>query len=160
MQKGLKGPRERQRIREIEDEITRLEEVIATTRSLVSANKAQAAHLTATEAETSARRKFDTALEERQSDDNDVHADTRHEDKIYQIAKRYERGTLDRLHTEFSKRIQSLNAKVSDARQKLDFVTGTVANVDFMKADETEGVRKKVMAKLMEGVAGQDENGK
>lgn len=160
LQKGLKGPRERQRIREIEDEITRLEEVIATTRSLVSANKAQAAHLTATEAETSARRKFDTALEERQSDDNDVHADTQHEGNIYLIAKRYERATLDRLHTEFSRRIQFLNAKVSDARQKLGFVTGTVANVDFMKADEIEGVRKKVMAKLMEGVAGQDENGK
>lgn len=160
LQKGLKGPRERQRIREIEDEIARLEEVIATTRSLVSANKAQAAHLTATEAETSARRKFDTALEERQSDDNDVHADTQHEGSIFQIAKRYERATLDRLHTEFSRRIQFLNAKVSDARQKLGFVTGTVANVDFMKADEIEGVRKKVMAKLMEGVAGQDENGK
>lgn len=160
LQKGLKGPRERQRIREIEDEITRLEEVIATTRSLVSANKAQAAHLTATEAETSARRKYDTALGERQDDDNAVHADTQHESNIYQIAKRYESATLDKLRAEIFRRIQFLNAKVSDAQQKLGFVTGTVANVDFMKADEIEGVRKKVMAKLMEGVAGQDENGK
>lgn len=160
LQKGLKGPSERRRVRDIEDEILRLEEVIDTTRALMSANKAQVAHLATTKAESSARRKFDTALEERQSDDNDVHADTQHEDNIYQIAKRYERGTLDKLRAEIFRSIKFQIARANDARQKLGFVTGTAANVDFMKADEIEGVRKKVMAKLMEGVVGQDEDGK
>ena len=110
------------------------------------------AHLEATTAETSARRKYDTALEVRQSDDNDVHSDMQHKSDVYHVAGRYEQITLDKLRTAIRISSEFQAAKAAEARRKLDFITHSTANLELMKADEIEDVRKKIVAKLAEGV--------
>ena len=152
LKKDFQGPKVRNEISEVRKQITELEEVIATTRSLVTANRAQAAHMDATTAESSARRKFDTALEVRQSDDNDVHSDVQHKSNIFQLAGRYEQVTLDKLRTAMRISSEFQVARAAEARKKLDYITRSTANLELMKADEIENLRKKVVAELAENV--------
>lgn len=150
----------RQRIADLTAQIESLDRDIATAEALASGNQAQMAHLEATTAETAARRKFDTAIEVRQSADNDVHADARHESDVFQIAARYEKDTLDTLRQAISGNRNFQELRMADAKRKLDFITRSVSNVDFMTADEIEGVRKKVVERLAEGVIGDKEKEK
>lgn len=150
----------RQRIAALTAEIESLDRDIATAEALASGNQAQMAHLEATTAETAARRKFDTAIEVRQSEDNDVHADARHESDVFQIAARYEKDTLDALRQAILGNRQFQELKAGEAQRKLDFITRSAANIDFMTADEIEGVRKKIVARLAEGVIGDGEKEK
>ncbi len=142
----------RQRIADLSSEIERLNREIATAEALASGNQAQMAHLEATTAETSARRKYDTALEVRQSDDNDVHSDMQHKSDVYHVAGRYEQITLDKLRTAIRISAEFHAAKAADARKKLDYITRSTANLELMKVNEIEAVRKKIVAKLAEGV--------
>ena len=144
----------RQRMEALSAEIERLNREIATAEALASGNQAQMAHLEATTAETSARRKYDTALEVRQSDDNDVHSDMQHKSNVYHVAGRYEQMTLDKLRTAIRISSEFQAAKAADAQRKLDYITQSTANLELMKADEIENVRKKIVAKLSENVVG------
>ena len=144
----------RQRIADLSAEIERLDREIATAEALASGNQAQMAHLEATTAETSARRKYDTALEVRQSDDNDVHSDMQHKSDVFHVAGRYEQITLDKLRTAIRISSEFHAAKAADARKKLDYITRSTSNLELMKADEIEDVRKRIVAKLSEGVVG------
>ena len=144
----------RQRIADLSAEIERINREIATAEALASGNQAQMAHLEATTAETSARRKYDTALEVRQSDDNDVHSDMQHKSDVYHVAGRYEQITLDKLRTAIRVSSEFHAAKAADARKKLDYITRSTSNLELMKADEIEDVRKRIVAKLSEGVVG------
>ena len=142
----------RQRIASLTAEIESIDRDIATAEALESGNRAQMAHLEATTAETSARRKFDTALEVRQSDDNDVHEDMRHKGDIYLVAGRYEQITLDKLRTAMRISSEFQAAKAAEARKKLDYITHSTANLELMNADEIENVRKRIVAKLAEDI--------
>ena len=137
----------RKRIEDLSAEIERIDREIKTAEALASGNQAQMAHLEATTAETGARRKFDTAIEVRQSDDNDVHSDMQHESNIFQLAGRYEQITLDKLRTAMRVSSEFQSAKAAEARKKLEYITRSTANLELMKVDEIEDVRKKIVAK-------------
>ncbi len=146
----------RKRIEDLSAEIERLNREIATAEALASGNQAQMAHLEATTAETSARRKYDTALEVRQSDDNDVHSDMQHKSDVYHVAGRYEQITLDKLRTAIRISSEFQVAKAAEARKKLDYITHSTANLELMKAEEIEDIRKKIVARLAENVVDGD----
>ena len=129
---------------------------IATAEALASGNEAQMAHLEATTAETSARRKYDTALEVRQSDDNDVHSDMQHKSDVYHVAGRYEQITLDKLRTAIRISSEFQAAKAAEARKKLDYIARSTANLELMKVEEIESIRKKIVARLAENVVDGD----
>ena len=146
----------RQRIADLSAEIERLNREIATAEALASGNQAQMAHLEATTAETSARRKYDTALEVRQSDDNDVHSDMQHKSDVYHVAGRYEQITLDKLRTAIRISSEFQAAKAAEARKKLDYIARSTANLELMKVEEIESIRKKIVARLAENVVDGD----
>jgi len=144
----------RQRMADLAGEIERLDREIATAEALASGNQAQMVHLEATTAETAARRKFDTAIEVRQSADNDVHADARHQSDVFHIAARYEKDTLDTLRQAIQENRQVQELRVAEAKRKLEFINRSTINLDLMKVNEIEAVRSKIVAELSEEITG------
>ena len=149
---ALSARARKDKIQKIEEELVRLDEMISTAKAVVSGRSVDYAQQDTQAAETAARRKYDTALETRQSDDNDVHSDMQHESNIYHIAGRYEQMTLDKLRTAMRISSEFHAAKAAEARRKLDFITRSTANLELMKAEEIENVRKKIVARLAEDV--------
>ena len=47
-------------------------------------------------------------------------------------------------------------AKAAEARKKLDYITHSTANLELMKAEEIEDIRKKIVARLAENVVDGD----
>lgn len=153
----LKGAKNRkERIQAIEEELIRLDEMIRTASAIVSGRSVDYAQQDTQAAEASARRKYDKALEIRQSDDNDVHADMQHKSNIYHVAGRYEQMTLDKLRTAIRISSEFQVAKAAEARKKLDYITRSTANLELMKAEEIEDIRKKIVARLAENVVDGD----
>lgn len=149
---ALSAKARKEKIQKIAEELVRLDEMINTAKAVVSGRNVDYAQQDTQAAETSARRKYDTALEIRQSDDNDVHSDMQHESNVYHIAGRYEQMTLDKLRTAMRISSEFQAAKAAEARRKLDFITRSTANLELMKAEEVENVRKKIVARLAEDV--------
>lgn len=154
IRRGFQGPRTRRRLTEVRKEIDGLDRMISMAQTVVSGSKAQEAHMDATKAESSARRKFDTALEVRQSDDNDVHSDMQHESNIFHLAERYEQMTLDKLRTAMRTSSELQEAKAIEAQKKFEYITRSTTNLDLMKPNEIEDLRKKIVFRLSEGITG------
>ena len=114
--------------------------------------KTQSAHMDATEAETFARRKYDTAAAKRADADNDVHKDSAHDVAIFEAAAYYEKQTLDRIRDAMKTIYVAQSSKEADARKKLDYISRSVSNIDLLRADEIERLRKNVVEELSKGL--------
>ena len=116
------------------------------TEGLGGANKA---HLDVTVAETAARRTADTALSVRQDDDNAVEAEANREIAIYNAASQYENNSLDRIRDAIQHRRNAIADKMETAKANLQYLDSAVANVDLLKAEEIDNLRKTVTKRLM-----------
>ena len=154
IRRGLQGPRTRKRLAEIRIQVDELDRMISMAQVIVSGSKAQESHIDATKTESSARKKFDTALEIRQSNDNDVHSDMQHESNIFHLAERYEQMTLDKLRTAMRSNSELQLAKAAESQKKLEYITRSTVNLDLMKPNEIEDLRRKIVFRLSEGITG------
>ncbi len=150
--RGLQGSLTRKKLAQLRSQLDDLEKDIDTARQRYSLAKSQVAHLDATVAESSARRKFDTAIETRQTEDNDVHKDMQHESNVFNTANLYEKISLDKIRNALQTRSDILTKAINDAESKLDFMRSTSANMDFLNSKDLEKVREKIAKKLSEGV--------
>ena len=150
---NLASPMLEKRLKELEERIAPFDEKIAAAQLQLDTIKAQAAHMDATETETMARKGYDTAQAARAEADNDVHKDRAHEIAMYQTAARYEGQTLDRIRDMMKITYREYSFKAADAKKKLDYISRSVANIDFLKADEIEAIRKNVVEELSKGLA-------
>ncbi len=148
----LSNSRTRQEAAELERQLKSLERDIETAQERYALARSQVTHLDATVAESSARRKFDTAIETRQTEDNDVHKDMQHESNVFNTANLYEKISLDKIRNALQTRSDILTKAINDAESKLDFMRSTSANMDFLNSKDLEKVREKIAKKLSEGV--------
>ena len=118
-----------------------------TTANLGTANKS---HLDLTFAETKARRAGDTALSIRMDDDNAVEAEMNREVDIYNAVKIYETRSLDRIRGAMQRSRTVIAERLSAAEKKLKYLTGAIANLDMLNAEEIEALRKSIAEKLSE----------
>ena len=103
-------------------------------------------------AEANARRTYDTALSVRQDDDNAVEAEINREIDIFNAAKLYEVRAMDRIRDAMKQRGIALFEKKAMAEKKLKYLGDAVVNLDMLKADEVEQLRKKMAQKLSDGM--------
>lgn len=108
-------------------------------------------------AETRARRAHDTALDARTRADDEALAAYTHEMGIYTEASRFEDRSLDAIRTAMRRRQDLLAVQMSDARHKLAFLKESSTNIDFLKADEVEDMRRKIAKRLSVQVMGEEE---
>lgn len=118
-----------------------------TTANLGTANKS---HLDLTFAETKARRAGDTALSIRMDDDNAVEAEMNREVDIYNAVKIYETRSLDRIRGAMQRSRTVIAERLSAAEKKLKYLTGAIANLDMLNAEEIEALRKSIAERLSE----------
>ena len=133
-------------------EVQALNKEIDRVGDVVAVSRANIAHLSATMAETGARRRGDTAVSTRQDEDNAVHADMAHERSVFNLAASFEGRSLDRIRSSMRSRTDILNVRIADAQGKLEYIHNVTANADMMSGDQLEGLRKKIAAKLEEKV--------
>ena len=105
---------------------------------------ADIAHMEATEAETEARRKFDTAGKALTLDNTAALAERDYEQDIYNLAMRYEEASLDKIRDAMQRCRELRGLQLEQAAKKLAFLKKSSANVDFLNAQEVEEMRKKV----------------
>lgn len=140
----LKGPRVRKDMELAEQDLERINSEISNMEQVTALGKANTAHLSATLIETSARKRYDTALATRQDDDNAVHADMRHEGDVFAVSVAFEARTCDRLRAAMKARQDMLALRANDAQKKLDIIRDSTANIDLMSAKEVDDLRKKI----------------
>ena len=144
------------RMEELKNKIGALEDKMRPARIQLETIRAQAAHMDATEGETIVRRKYNTAQEARDDADNDVHKDSAHEVAMYQTAARYENATLDKIRMAMKLGFGKESDRCADANKKLNYISRSVANIDFLTAAEVEEIRAKVVEELSEGLTARD----
>ena len=105
---------------------------------------ADIAHMEATEAETEARRKFDTAGKALTLDNTAALAERDYEQDIYNLAMRYEEASLDKIRDAMQRCRELRGLQLEQAEKKLAFLKKSSVNVDFLNAQEVEEMRKKV----------------
>ena len=132
-------------IGELDKEIARLSEVVAVSRSNLS-------HIAATEAETAARKKGDTALLLKTEDDNAVHAASAHERTVFSIATNYETLSLERIRNTMRSRKDMLSVRMHDAQQKLNYIHRASVNADMMNPIEIKNLRARIASRLSESI--------
>ena len=111
---------------------------------------ADIAHMEATEAETEARRRFDTAGKALTLDNTAALAERDYEQDIYNLAMRYEEASLDRIREAMQRCRELQGAMLLQAKKKLEFLKKSSVNVDFLNAEEVEAMRKKVAKTISE----------
>ena len=111
---------------------------------------ADIAHMEATEAETEARRKFDTAGKALTLDNTVALAERDYEQDIYNLAMRYEEASLDKIREAMQRCRELRGLQLEQAEKKLAFLKKSSANVDFLNAQEVEEMRKKVVKTISE----------
>ena len=152
---AIRGKKNREkRIAEIDAELARLDDMIHTARAVVSGRDVDYAQQDTDVTLATGQKRYARATEARQEADNEVHADMQHESNIFQLASRYEQITLDKLRTAMRVSSEFQSAKAAEARNKLEYITRSAANLELMKSEEIEEIRKKVVAKLAEEVTG------
>ena len=152
LNKKLKAPAIQDEINALNAEVQTLNKEIDRVKEVVAVSRANIAHLSATMAETGARRRGDTAVSTRQDEDNAVHADMAHERSVFNLAASYEGRSLDRIRSSMRSCTDMLNVRIADAQGKLEYIHNVSANADMMSGDQLEGLRKKIAAKLEEKV--------
>ena len=111
---------------------------------------ADIAHMEATEAETEARRKFDTAGKALTLDNTAALAERDYEQDIYNLAMRYEEASLDKIRDAMQRCRELRGLQLEQAEKKLAFLKKSSVNVDFLNAQEVEEMRKKVVKTISE----------
>lgn len=149
---GLRSPAKMRKAAELESYLSNLNQRIAYVEQVVALSRANIAHVEATAAETSARRKFDSAIAARQEDDNVVHSDMAHERAIFNTALTYEGRSVDRIRNAMQSRIDIMGVRMLDAKKILDYITTVTKNPDLMTAAELEDVRRKIVKKIQDGL--------
>ena len=114
----------------------------------------------ATEAETDVRKKYNAAQDVRAEADNDVHKDSAHEVAMFNLAIQYENATLDMIRAAMKTMYGMQSSRAADARKKLDYISRSAANIDFLKADEIEKIRMKVVEELSKGLTADSDGSK
>ena len=152
LNKKLKSPAIQNEINALNAEVLTLNKEIDRVREVVAVSRANIAHLSATMAETGARRRGDTAVSTRQDEDNAVHADMAHERSVFNLAASYEGRSLDRIRSSMRSRTDILNVRIANAQGKLEYIHNVTANADMMNGGQLEGLRRKIAAKLEEKV--------
>lgn len=150
---AIRGKKNREkRIAEIDAELARLDDMINTARAVVSGRDVDYAQQDTDVTLATGQKRYARATEARQEADNEVHSDMQHESNIFQLAGRYEQITLDKLRTAMRVSAEFQAAKAAEARRKLDYITNSTANLELMKTEEIEDMRKKIVAKIAEDV--------
>lgn len=152
LEKGMGSPASRKEILELENEVVKLEQEISKLEEIVALSRANLAHIDATTTETSARRKYDSAITTRQDDDNAVHADMAHERTIFNTALDYENRSLDRIRNSMKSRIDLLGVRAFDAQKKLDYIAEATKSIDFMGSKDIEKLRGDISRRLSEKI--------
>ena len=111
---------------------------------------ADIAHMEATEAETEARRKFDTAGKALTLDNTAALAERDYEQDIYNLAMRYEEASLDKIRDAMQRSRELRGLQLEQAEKKRAFLKKSSVNVDFLNAQEVEEMRKKVAKTISE----------
>ncbi len=137
---------------ELKRQLQSLEKEIETAQERYALAKSQVAHLDVTVAETSVRRKYDTALKINLTEESDIHKDIQHKSNIFHVATEYENRSLDMIRNALKGRSDILVKAINDAESKLNFMRSTSANMDFLNSRDLEKVREKIAKKLSEGV--------
>ena len=113
---------------------------------------ANIAHMEATEAETEARRRFDTAGKALTLDNTAALAERDYEQDIYNLAMRYEEASLDKIRGAMQRCRELRGLQLEQAEKKLAFLKKSSVNVDFLNAQEVEEMRKKVVKTISEEI--------
>ena len=139
-------------INALQDEIIALEKEIAHVKEVVNVSRANLSHVAATVAETTARRRGDSALSARQDDDNAVHSDMAHARSVFSLAVNYEGRSLDAVRGAMRSKVDVLFMRRQDAKQRLDYIHHASANIDMMSKEEVETLKRKIVARLGEEI--------
>ena len=135
-------------INSLQEEIIALEKEIVRVREVVNVSRANVSHIAATVAETTARRRGDSALSARQDDDNAVHSDMAHVRSVFSLAVNYEGRSLDALRGAMRSKVDVLSTRRQDAKRRLDYIHHASANMDMMSKDDLEALKRKIAARL------------
>ena len=139
-------------INTLQDEIIALEKEIARVKEVVAVSRANVSHIAATVAETTARRRGDSALSVRQDDDNAVHSEMAHVRSVFSLAANYEGRSLDALRNAMRSRADIISVRRQDAQRKLDYIHHASVNIDMMNKDEVDAVKRKISVRLGEEI--------
>ena len=143
----IRGSRVRAELERARANLASINFAIDNMEQVVALGKANTAHMSATLAETGARKRYDDALASRQDDDNDVHADMRHKGDVFSFAVSIENSTRDRLRDAMQRREEVLSLRVGEAQEKLNRLRKPTSNLDFMSAEAIDKMRKDMEAK-------------
>ena len=117
-------------------------------REVVNVSRANISHIAATVAETTARRRGDSALSARQDDDNAVHSEMAHVRSVFGLAVNYEGRSLDALRGAMRSKVEVLSTRRQDAKRRLDYIHHASANMDMMSKEDMEMLKRKIAARL------------
>ena len=136
----------------LQSEITELDNEISRVSEVVTVSRANLSHIAATEAETVARKKSDSALLVKTESDNAVHAASAHERTVFSIAAQYEAISLERIRNSMKSRTDVLSARMHDAQQKLNYIHRASANADMMNPAEIKKLRARIADRISESI--------
>ena len=136
----------------LKNEIDVLDKEIVRFSEVVNVSRANLAHIAATEAETIARKKNDSALLVKTDEDAAVHAAAAHMRTVFDLATQYEHISLDKIRTSMKSRRELLGVRLIDAQQKLDYIRGATANSDIMDTTDLKRLRGQVAGRLQESI--------
>ena len=123
-------------------------EQLASRKSTSGLGGANAAHMEVTMAETSARRKSDAAIVEKEESDVQVLKDMSFEGDVFNLAVSYENRSLDRVRSAIVQARNLMNEKLAVAQRKLAFLSSSSVNMDFLNAEEVEKVRSRIAGRI------------
>ena len=99
-------------------------------------------------AETSARRKSDIAIVEKEESDVQVLKEISFESDVFNLAVSYENRSLDRVRNAIMLARSQWSDKLDVAKKKLEFLSSSSGNMDFLNAEEVERVRKRIAGRI------------
>lgn len=141
-------PWERVDLKRCQSERDVVMEQLASRKATAGLGTANAEHMQVTIAETSARRKSDIAIVEKEESDVQVLKDMSFEGDVFNLAVNYENRSLDRVRNAIMTARDQWREKLDVAKKKLEFLSSSSGNMDFLNADEVERVRKRIAGKI------------
>lgn len=152
LQKGAQSKYVSDEIGFLKNEIYVLDKEIVRFSEVVNVSRANLTHIAATEAETIARKKNDSALLVKTDEDAAVHAAAAHMRTVFDLATQYEHISLDKIRASMRSRRELLGVRMLDAQQKLVYIHGATANADIMDAADIKRLRVQVVDRLQESI--------
>ena len=152
LQKGAQSKYVSDEIGFLKSEIDALDKEIVRFSEVVNVSRANLAHIAATEAETIARKRNDSALLVKTDEDAAVHAAAAHVRTVFDLATQYEHLSLDKIRASMKSRRELLGVRTLDAHQKLVYIHGAAANADMMDASDIKRLKEQVVDRLQESI--------